>query len=263
MESQPYLSPSFNELVFEQRHKQYGAYVLRRSYNRTLIFAVSLSCATLLLFGFGSSALAGNNPKEDEVTTQHVVITTPPDFKKPDDKKEEKKVEQKEKNIVQKGPKQQEKTTINVTDSIFKQDTTHYVSGPPKDPHGTDTTGIAIGDPKKPNDTTGGPPTGDPLMPVTFCDQEPTCAGLQSYLLRNTHYPEFCKDQGIQGTVMLEFMVDIDGTIKDLKVAKSAHKLLDKEAMRVAAGMPTWTPCSTGGVRARYIFHMPIKFRLQ
>jgi len=65
---------------------------------------------------------------------------------------------------------------------------------------------------------------------------------LYEYLGNNINYPEQAKDFSIQGKVFVQFVVWKDGSIRDVKVVKGAHKLLDKEALRVITNMPTWKP---------------------
>ena len=86
---------------------------------------------------------------------------------------------------------------------------------------------------------------------------------LQSYLKENVRYPDFCHKQGIQGRVIVQFVVNRDGTVSDAKVIKSVHEYLDKEALRVVNAMPYWKPGVKDGKKVRVQFTLPIIFRLQ
>ena len=85
---------------------------------------------------------------------------------------------------------------------------------------------------------------------------------LYEYLGNNINYPEQAKDFSIQGKVFVQFVVWKDGTIKDVKVVKGTHKLLDQEALRVITKMPAWKPGKQRGKNVNARFTLPIKFRI-
>ena len=85
---------------------------------------------------------------------------------------------------------------------------------------------------------------------------------LYEYLGNNINYPEQAKDFSIQGKVFVQFVVWKDGTIKDVNVVKGAHKLLNKEALRVILQMPKWKPGKQRGKAVNARFTLPIKFRI-
>ena len=85
---------------------------------------------------------------------------------------------------------------------------------------------------------------------------------LYEYLGENINYPEQAKDFSIQGKVFVQFVVWKDGTIRDVKIVKGAHKLLNKEALRVIGKMPKWKPGKQRGKNVNARFTLPIKFRI-
>lgn len=86
---------------------------------------------------------------------------------------------------------------------------------------------------------------------------------LMEYLSENIRYPEECEEICIQGRVIVSFIVEKDGSISNVKVAKSLDPLLDKEAVRVVSGMPKWIPGRQNGVAVRVRYIIPVTFRLQ
>lgn len=84
-----------------------------------------------------------------------------------------------------------------------------------------------------------------------------------SYLKSNVHYPEAAFKKGIQGKVLVEFIVRKDGSLTDVKLFKSVHPELDKEALRVVKSMPKWIPGKDKGkyVNVHYVLH--IQFKLE
>ena len=86
---------------------------------------------------------------------------------------------------------------------------------------------------------------------------------LMEYLLENIRYPKECEEAGIQGRVIITCVIEKDGSISDVKVAKSLDPLLDKEAVRVVSGMPKWIPGKQNGVTYRVKYTLPVTFRLK
>ena len=85
---------------------------------------------------------------------------------------------------------------------------------------------------------------------------------LIKFLSENIKYPVECEKQGIQGRVVLLIVIDKDGSVTDIKVAKSVHPLLDAEAVRVASSMPHWQPATKDGQPVRIRYSLPITFSL-
>lgn len=86
---------------------------------------------------------------------------------------------------------------------------------------------------------------------------------LMEYLSENIRYPEEYEEICVQGRVIVSFIVEKDGSISNVKVAKSLDPLLDKEAVRVVSGMPKWIPGRQNGVAVRVRYIIPVTFRLQ
>ncbi|MBQ2200822.1 MAG: energy transducer TonB [Bacteroidaceae bacterium] len=86
---------------------------------------------------------------------------------------------------------------------------------------------------------------------------------LMAYLSKNIKYPSVAQDNGIQGRVLVSFVVNKDGSIVDPEVIKSVDAALDKEAMRVIKAMPKWNPGKQRGKPVRVKYTVPVLFRLQ
>ena len=87
-------------------------------------------------------------------------------------------------------------------------------------------------------------------------------AELMKYLQKNLRYPQICKEQGVQGRVIVQFVVNTDSTITDVNVIKSVNPHLDEEAVRVVKAMPKWNPGKQRGEPVRVRFTLPVTFRL-
>ena len=88
-------------------------------------------------------------------------------------------------------------------------------------------------------------------------------AGLMQYLSKNIKYPTIAQENGTQGRVTVQFVVNKDGSIVDAKVLRGVDPYLDKEAVRVIMGMPKWKPGMQRGKPVRVKYTVPVMFRLQ
>ena len=86
---------------------------------------------------------------------------------------------------------------------------------------------------------------------------------LMDYLSKNIKYPSIAQENNIQGRVIVEFVVNKDGSIVEPKVMRSVDTSLDNEAMRVIKSMPKWNPGKQRGKAVRVRYTVPVLFRLQ
>jgi periplasmic protein TonB len=82
------------------------------------------------------------------------------------------------------------------------------------------------------------------------------------FLQDNIIYPKFAKEAGIQGTTYVTFVVNEDGSVSDVKIARGIGGGCDEEAVRVTRLMPKWEPGRQSGKPVRVQFNMPVKFTL-
>lgn len=97
-------------------------------------------------------------------------------------------------------------------------------------------------------------------------DQMPEYPGgmqaMIEFLQANMKYPEDAAKQKVEGRVMVQFVVETDGRISDVHVAKQVFPSLDAEAIRVVQAMPKWTPGKEKGKVVRVKYNLPIVFRM-
>ena len=87
-------------------------------------------------------------------------------------------------------------------------------------------------------------------------------AACADFLSKNLNYPKSAAKDGIQGRVYVEFVVDIDGSVVDVKILRSVNPDLDKEAIRIVKSMPKWNPGKINGQPVRTRGTIPINFKL-
>ena len=88
-------------------------------------------------------------------------------------------------------------------------------------------------------------------------------AALMKYLASNIKYPTIAQENGTQGRVIVQFVVNRDGSIVDARVARSVDPYLDREALRVVNSMPKWKPGMQRNKPVRVLYTLPVMFRLQ
>lgn len=88
-------------------------------------------------------------------------------------------------------------------------------------------------------------------------------AALMKWLNNNVHYPEAAQQNDIQGRVVVQFVVEKDGSVGAATIFKGVDKDLDREALRVVKKMPKWQPGKNNGVAVRSYFRLPVVFRMQ
>lgn len=86
---------------------------------------------------------------------------------------------------------------------------------------------------------------------------------LMEYLAQNCHYPDAAVQAGIEGRVMVHFIVETDGSITDCTVFESLSKECDEEALRVVKGMPKWKPGLKDGQPVSVNFILPVRFKFR
>lgn len=97
-------------------------------------------------------------------------------------------------------------------------------------------------------------------------DEMPSFPGgleeLYKWIDNNVQYPAVARENGIEGRVILKFIVEKDGSLSDSTVIHSVHPMVDREALRLVGQMPKWNPGKRAGVPVRVRYCLPIKFKL-
>ena len=86
---------------------------------------------------------------------------------------------------------------------------------------------------------------------------------LMTYLKDNIKYPKAAQDKKVEGRVIVQFVIEKDGTPTEFNVLRSVDPDLDKEALRVLGNMPKWKPGMQKGQAVRVKYTVPVSFKLQ
>lgn len=105
-------------------------------------------------------------------------------------------------------------------------------------------------------------------VPFAIVEQKPTFKGgdqntFTKWVFSQIEYPEIAKENGVQGRVVLEFIVDTDGAVRNVKVLRGVDSSLDKEAVRVVSSSPKWTPGKQRDKAVKVKFVFPVIFQLR
>ena len=113
-------------------------------------------------------------------------------------------------------------------------------------------------------------PAYDDVVSYYDCDQRPTFLNsadvapfMEKWVYANLKYPEDAVREGIQGRVMVDFIIDKDGKVTDVRVVRGVDPELDAEAMRVISASPKWRPGRMNGQKVRTSVTVPVEFRLK
>ncbi|MDY3847252.1 MAG: TonB family protein [Prevotella sp.] len=271
------LDKNWVELVFEGRNKEYGAYTLRRDTGKRNIKSMLLVFAVIIAI---MAAVAAKVAIENAFPKK-VAMETDVELSKLAQKKEAK-VEKKapvkveEQKVVEKV-----KSSVKFTPPVIKKDEDVRPEEELKSQEDLNKNATAIGSfDVKGNDEAGGevlkakeviaqpePPKEEETKVFDVVEVMPTFPGgnaaLFEWLSKNIKYPVVAEENGVQGRVIVTFVVERNGSITDVQVAKSVDPSLDKEAVRVVKAMPHWIPGKQNGSAVRVKFTVPVTFRLQ
>lgn len=271
------ISNEWTDLVFEGRNQAYGAYKLRKGTAKRNVWAlliVGLAAAVLYL-GLQLQKMAEANKKVEN--TQAVELA------KLNTEKKEAKVEKKE--IIKQEPEkvvEQVKSSVKFTAPIIKKDSEVKEEDEIKldevqksdkavgafTVEGNDEVGGAV---LKAKEDIAAPEPPKHVVEetkiFTVVEQMPMYPGgdaaLMGYLRDNIKYPTVAAENGVQGRVVVGFVVERDGSITDVNILRGVDPSLDREAMRVVKSMPRWNPGKQNGSAVRVKYQVPVSFRLQ
>lgn len=271
------ISRDWTEMVFEGRNKEYGAYRLRKNAGkRNLYSLITIFIAALAIWGGISLVKFVESRTKSVAQTSVAEISALNQPKKKAEVKKQKKVklEQPEKVV------ERVKSSVKFTAPVIKKDDQVKPEDELKTQEELMNTKTAIGalDVKGNDDANGevlklkeavAQPEPKPEVEKVFdvVEQMPSFPGgpsaLMEWLSNNVKYPVVAQENGVQGRVVVSFVVERDGSITDVKVVRGVDPSLDKEASRVVRAMPRWIPGKQNGSAVRVKYNVPVAFRLQ
>jgi periplasmic protein TonB len=246
---------SWDDVVFENRNKEYGAYPIRQSYSERLFVGLLVSSSLIGMFLFFPSTDKGG------------IIPVPPDLGEIIEIQPKPVIEINHRQPVVPPVQNRELPPRVVTGPVEPEPIAEPVqpitSG--SDIEGSVTTGTQTGTNVGIVDvSTIDIPAPDfvlnPEVAPQYADGQ---RGLIKFIQRNLKYPAAPRRLGIEGTVFVSFIVNGDGSVSDVEVIRGIHPDCDKEAIRVVSKLPGWTGGKQAGNPVRVKMVLPIKFALE
>jgi periplasmic protein TonB len=252
-------APAFDDIVFEARNKEYGAYKLRKRYNRNMTIALLIGIliiATAIITPYLNAKASENRSKRAErqvvVKMENLdqpnqqVAPPPPPPPPPTD-------------VVQ----QQRYVPPQVVDTIKPEDVKQLMTADQAQTEVTNKEVVEVVQQVKEEVQEAE----TEQQPFVVVEEMPMFPGgdpaLLAYIAANTQYPEIAKENNIQGKVIVRFCVTSKGGVNQVSVLKGVDPELDKEAIRVVTTLPTFKPGKQGGKPVPVWYMVPIAFTLK
>ena len=270
------ISNDWIELVFAGRNHAYGAYQLRKSTGKRNLWSMVFVAAVAALAYVG---LAAYNTYQEQQKARFEAEMEASLLEQKKEAKVEKKTEAPK---VELQKVEKVKSSIAFTPPVIKKDSEVKPEEEMKTQDELNENKTAIGAfDVKGNDEEGGtvlkaveeiatpePPKHEEENKVfDVVEQMPSFPGgpsaLMAYLSSHVKYPAVAEENGLQGRVTVQFVVEKDGSVTDVKTMKSVDPSLDREAERVVRSMPKWIPGKQNGSAVRVKYFVPVVFRLQ
>ena len=264
------------DLVFQGRNKEYGAYVLSNGTSKRNVYSI-LAVLLVAVLGFSAIKLITFIQEQQELARTEAV-----ELSAIQEKKQAKKVEKVEQPKIE--PEkivEKVKSSIKFTAPVIKKDNEVREEDEIKLDE-VEKSDKAIGAfTVEGNDEVGGEvlkakeeiaPPPEPEKPkeedtkvFDVVEQMPSFPGgnVMAWLSQNLKYPVIAAENGVQGRVVVQFVVEKDGSVSDVHAVKKVDPSLDKEAERVVKSMPKWIPGKQNGSPVRVKYTLPVTFKLQ
>ena len=282
-------SPQWVEMIFEGRNEEYGAYQLRKGIGKRNIWAIIIMLVAAVIIGsiIGINQIVeAQKAHEAYLAEMRASKLAEEQAKKEAQKKKDEpkpkveEIKQEQVPEVRKTvqftapvikPDEQVKNQIDLT-QIKKAMDEGAAAGGQTQEGSTERTNI---DSKITQTELPPPPPPQQVeekkveqvvesKPLTIAEKMPSFKGnVNAWLAQNIQYPAVAAENGVQGKVIVRFVVGKDGSVSQASVVRSVDPSLDREALRAVNSMPRWNPGMNNGQPAAVWFTLPVTFKLQ
>lgn len=246
-----------DEIIFQSRNKEYGAYFIRKKYKKYLFVSFLIAffmLTTMVGIPFAKAYInrnLANRALEKNVTAEMEKVNAdeppPPPPPPPPPAAAEAQVKFKAPVILDTII---EDLTIATTDDLIDQTQNE---APPEE--------ITVD--QKDDKVVDAPEEVFYIVEENASFQGGDINTFREWIGKNLKYPEVAQENGIQGRVFVQFAINSHGKVVDVKVVRGVNPDLDKEAIRVIESSPDWSPGKQGGRAVKQMFTIPIVFMLQ
>ncbi len=272
-------SKEWCDIVFDGKNKEYGAYQLRatsvKRHTKALlsvliVLALILTAIIMVMTGVFKSADEDVNAKNE----QEEVVMAPEDVPEEEEQMDIPEQKPEEVQVEEEVAATQAVTEVKIVEQVDKdrevKDQEQVLENTAQlgadDHKGVEDVNrdrvvkevVEVKPVEKPKDE--GP------VSMAMVEQKPSFPGgdaaMYKWLNDNIIYPAAASEEGVQGKVTVQFIVEKDGSISHVQVVRGKHPALDAEAARVIRKMPRWTPGRNNGQPVRVTYHLPVQFKL-
>ena len=252
-------TPTFDDIVFENRNKEYGAYQLRKKYNRVVLISTLIGCIALGLAVIIPYINASRNASHKQRSANEVIAemandlqneaAPPPPPPPPPPAAEQQTVVKYVAPVVVDTIKVEEQSQLMISDEQVETTVNKEA--------------VEVVEQKQEEVE----PEQKEEEVFVVVEEMPEFPGgvvaLRTYLAQAVKYPVIAQENGIQGKVYVNFVVNKDGSVSNAKIARGVDPSLDAEALRVVSTLPKWKPGKQRGAPVRVSYTVPINFQLQ
>jgi protein TonB len=250
--------PDFDDIVFENRNKEYGAYRLRKKYHRTLLMALLVGiivlCAVVITPYFRATTIqAKERKKEREVIAVMENLDQPEDIAvAPPPPPPPAETQQQIKYVAP-----------EVVDTINPEEEVQLLTVDEQAEIIQDEEVVEIVEDLEEEEVEEYKPPDEVFIIVEEMPQFPGGAeALFEYIYDHIQYPQVALDNAIEGNVIVRFCVTYQGHIDQISVIRGIHPSLDAEAVRLIGSLPKWTPGKQSGNPVNVWYTLRIQFQL-
>ena len=276
-------SKEWRDIVFADKNKEFGAYVMRQErdkrHNRAFVFLLAGLVALIgiiIVWGIYSDKMAEKAAIEAKLQAEKMLAAQLEQM----EQQEEEEVEPEEQKVEIEIPEvpQEVLATVQVTQIAIVDEVKNEVMDMEDQKEDNTARGVVNQEGSDDADkfqavqeavVVKEPEPEKPKEEEVFVavEQQAEFPGgmpaLMKWLSNNIRYPEAAQQNDVQGRVIVKFIVEKDGSVSQAQIVKGVDKDLDKEALRVVNKMPKWQAGKNNGVAVRSYFTLPVNFRLQ
>ncbi|MBC8046631.1 MAG: energy transducer TonB [Fimbriimonadaceae bacterium] len=264
--SKNYFAQTMDDIIFENRNKKYGAYILRKNNDRYitrgLVFVLFIVTA-LSVYSI---------TKKIPLDVKDLIVLKPEKIIEvvfPDKQIELPKQTQQQEQIIERSNTEDFREVVAVIDTAAPNEPVTPNEKLEGKTIGTKTDSTGIGQSVNPlannngNTGAGNPDAGKTKNDFVFvADVMPVFENMDKWLSKNIKYPRAAVEAGVEGKVHIEFIVNTDGTISDAKVVRGIGFGCDEEALNAIKKMPKWKPGAQQGNPVRVKMTKPVLFKI-
>jgi protein TonB len=276
-------SKEWLDIVFDGKNHEYGAYTLRsgsvKRHTKAVVYVLSCVAIILILLILSITGVFSSGDDEEVLasTEQEIATLDGQDEEEQQEEEEQVKFEEPEEVIApEEVANEQRITDLLITkDEDFEEDKqiknqddmlkNEAQAGAVDITEGTNDLNkqvvkeMVIAEEK--------PVEEEKVYNIAVIEQQPMFPGGQEamykWLSEHINYPAAASEEGVQGRVVVEFIITKTGAVENVHVVRGRHPALDKEAVRVVKAMPKWTPGRNNGQPVKVTYTLPVSFKLQ